>query len=400
MGAELSDWLALGARMLHVVAGIAWIGASFYFVWLDNSLQTPPRQKADAGVAGDLWAIHGGGIYEVAKYRLAPPRMPETLHWFKWEAYTTWLSGTLLLCLMYWLEAELYLLGGPWIDSPGVAIVASAAFLAGALAAYEAALRSPLRDAPLAFACFVVALAATLTWLSYQLFAPRAAWLHTGAALATIMAANVFVGIIPAQKRFVAAVAAGEAPDATAAARAKLRSTHNNYLTLPVVLAMISNHYPGLYGHPHGWALLLGLGLALAWLRHFFNLRHRGIVRPMIPVTSGIAILALFTFAFLVPGAPAPGSAAADPDRLTDAAAMALVTRHCSGCHAEAPTQPGFRAPPGGHRFETLGDLRARAGLARSSVATGYMPLGNITGLSEAERSALTRWLAALEADG
>ena len=209
MSAEFLDWIGLGARLLHVVAGIAWIGASFYFVWLDNSLRTPPPHKADAGVVGDLWAIHGGGIYEVAKYRLAPPAMPDTLHWFKWEAYTTWLSGTLVLALMYWLEAELYLLGGPWIDSPTIAVLASAGLLAGTLACYEIALRSPLREDGRRFAVFVALLGVALAWLSYQLFAPRAAWLHTGAALATIMAANVFLGIIPAQKRFVAAVAAG-----------------------------------------------------------------------------------------------------------------------------------------------------------------------------------------------
>ncbi|MEE4299341.1 MAG: urate hydroxylase PuuD [Pseudomonadales bacterium] len=399
MAAELLDWLALGARLLHVVAGIAWIGASFYFVWLDNSLEAPPRHKAEAGVAGDLWAIHGGGIYEVAKYRLAPPRMPETLHWFKWEAYTTWLSGTLVLCLMYWLEAELYLLGGPWIDTPGAAVLASIAFLAGSLACYEAALRSPLRASPRAFAVFVALLAAALAWLSAQLFAPRAAWLHTGAALATIMAANVFLGIIPAQKRFVAAVAAGREPDADAAALAKLRSTHNNYLTLPVVLAMISNHYPMLYGHPKGWLLLLGLGLALAWLRHFFNLRHRGIVRPVIPVTSAAMIVAVFAFASLARPMPAAGVAAARPT-LSDEAAMALVATHCSVCHARVPTQPGFLAAPGGHRFESVDELRARAGLARTSVETGYMPLGNVTGLSDEARGALTRWLAALEEEG
>jgi uncharacterized membrane protein len=393
MGAEFLDWLGVGARLLHVVAGIAWIGASFYFVWLDNSLETPPPHKADAGVSGDLWAIHGGGIYEVAKYRLAPPRMPETLHWFKWEAYTTWLSGTLLLCLMYWLEAELYLLGGPWIDTPGAAIAASAAYLAGALACYELALRSPLRHRPLAFALFVATLGAALAWLATQLFAARAAWLHTGAALATIMAANVFLGIIPSQKRFVAAVAEGREPDAAGAALAKLRSTHNNYLTLPVVLAMISNHYPMLYGHAQGWLLFVGLALALAWLRHFFNLKHRGIVRPMIPVSSAAMILAIFAFAVLARSTGDADGADAE-EVLPDTAAMALVATHCGVCHAASPTQPGFVAPPGGHRFESLADVRARAALARTSVETGYMPLGNITGITDTERSALTAWLA------
>ena len=399
MGGELFDWLGLGARMLHVVAGIAWIGASFYFVWLDNNLQTPPPEKDEKGVAGDLWAIHGGGIYEVAKYRLAPPRMPERLHWFKWEAYTTWLSGTLLLCLMYWLDAELYLLGGPWIESPSAAVIASAAFLAGVLASYELALRSPLRASPRGFAFFDLALGIAATWLSTQLFAARAAWLHTGAALATIMAANVFLGIIPAQKRFVAAVAEGRTPDAAGAALAKLRSTHNNYLTLPVVLCMISNHYPMLYGHPHGWLLLVGLGIALAWLRHFFNLKHRGIVRPAIPLTSAASVAIIFAFAIATtPASPAIIDEGAR-DGISDADGLALVTTHCTVCHAARPTQPGFAAPPGGHRFETIDDVRARAQLARTSVSTHYMPLGNITGMSEGERAQLVAWLGRLEAE-
>ena len=400
MGGELFDWLGLGARMLHVVAGIAWIGASFYFVWLDNNLQTPPPEKDEKGVAGDLWAIHGGGIYEVAKYRLAPPRMPERLHWFKWEAYTTWLSGTLLLCLMYWLDAELYLLGGPWIESPSAAVIASAAFLAGVLASYELALRSPLRASPRGFALFVLALGIAATWLSTQLFAARAAWLHTGAALATIMAANVFLGIIPAQKRFVAAVAEGRTPDAAGAALAKLRSTHNNYLTLPVVLCMISNHYPMLYGHPQGWLLLIGLAAALAWLRHFFNLKHRGIVQPMIPITSAIAIVGLFAFAIATkPGVPTLGGDVTGSEDVNDAEGFALVTTHCSVCHAAQPTQPGFVAPPGGHRFESIEEVRARAQLARTSVVTNYMPLGNITGMSEEERARLVAWLGRLESE-
>lgn len=398
METAILDWLNLGARLLHVIAGIAWIGASFYFIWLDNSLQPPPDEKAQRGVSGDLWAIHGGGIYEVAKYRLAPPVMPERLHWFKWEAYTTWLSGALLLCLLYYLQAELYLLGGPWIDDPGVAIVASILFLAGTLALYEFALRTPLRGKPLPFALFVLLLATLLAWLAEQLFAARAAWLHVGAALATIMAANVFLGIIPSQKRFVAAVGRGETPDPTGAALAKLRSTHNNYLTLPVVFTMVSNHYPALYGHALSWQLLIAVGAVLAYLRHFFNLRHRGIVRPSIPAVCAVLLLAIFAGAQwhaagarISPGAGA--SADASAPALSDTDAMLLVQAHCAGCHAEQPTHPGFSAAPGGHRFETLAQTRAGAALAATSIRSGYMPLGNLTQLADAERAALVRWL-------
>lgn len=392
MEAAILDWLNLGARLLHVIAGIAWIGASFYFIWLDNSLQPPPEEKAKRGVSGDLWAIHGGGIYEVAKYKLAPPVMPERLHWFKWEAYTTWLSGALLLCLLYYLQAELYLLGGPWIDDPRVAIGASILFLAGALALYELAIRSPLRARPRLFALFVLLLATLLAWLADQLFAARAAWLHVGAALATIMAANVFLGIIPSQKRFVAAVASGETPAPAGAALAKLRSTHNNYLTLPVVFTMISNHYPALYGHTLSWQLLIAVGVVLAYLRHFFNLRHRGIVRPSIPVACCVLLVAIFAGAQWLQTGPAPIDAASAPV-LDDPQAMALITTHCTGCHAEHPGHPGFSAAPGGHRFETLAQARAGAALAATSIRSGYMPLGNLTGLTDADRAALLRWL-------
>ncbi|HSG89195.1 MAG TPA: urate hydroxylase PuuD [Pseudomonadales bacterium] len=399
METALLDWLNLGARLLHVVAAIAWIGASFYFVWLDNSLQPPPDDKRERGVAGDLWAIHGGGIYEVAKYRLAPPRMPQTLHWFKWEAYTTWLSGGLLMFLLYYLQARLYLLGGPWIDAPGQAIAASVALLVGTLALYEIALRTPLRGRPALFAVFVLLLSTLLAWLAVHLFAARAAWLHVGAALATIMAANVFLGIIPSQKRFVAAVAEGREPDGDLAALAKLRSTHNNYLTLPVLFCMISNHYPALYGHPYGWQLLIAISAVLAWTRHFFNLRNQGIVRPSIPISAAVAMVLIFVAAAFATGqSSAPARAAATDAVLDDGAAMALVARHCTVCHAAAPTQPGFVAPPGGHLFETLEQVRTRATLMSTSVASGYMPLGNLTGLEPAERTALTTWLGSLSA--
>lgn len=234
------EWLNLAFRWFHVVAGIAWIGASFYFIWLDLSLRTPPAWKAEQGVKGDLWAIHGGGIYEVAKYHLRPQQMPHTLHWFKWEAYSTWLSGTGLLILFYYLQAQTYLVGyNSWIQSPTLAIVASVSFLVVGQLVYECLVRTPLVRNGLVFAASLVMVLLLASWLAHNFFSPRAAYLHVGALMATWMAGNVFWGIMPAQRKFIRAVSNNEPPSMAVMDFAKLRSTHNNYLTLPVIFCMI-----------------------------------------------------------------------------------------------------------------------------------------------------------------
>ena len=240
----LLEWLNLAFRWFHVVAAIAWIGASFYFIWLDLNLRPPPQWKTDQGIKGDLWAIHGGGIYEVAKYHERPAEMPVKLHWFKWEAYSTWLSGTGLLILMYYLQAQNYLVGhNTLIQSPGWAVVASAIFILGGQLIYEVLLRTPLVKRGLLIAVALLVIITAASYIAHQLFSPRAAYLHVGAMIATWMAGNVFWGIMPAQRKFVAAVSNNQAPDTHAMGFAKLRSTHNNYLTLPVIFCMLSNHY-------------------------------------------------------------------------------------------------------------------------------------------------------------
>lgn len=389
------EWLVFALRWLHVVAAIAWIGASFYFIWLDQSLVKPGPEKAGLDLRGELWAIHGGGIYEVGKYRLAPPRMPERLHWFKWEAYTTWLSGFALLLALYWLRADSYLIGpNTWITTSSAAIASSALFLLAVLALYEGALRTALRHHPLLFAGIITLTVFGASGLAWMLFAPRAAALHLGAALATIMAANVFVGIIPAQKSLVAAIAAGIDPDPAPAELAKLRSTHNNYFTLPVLICMLGNHAPFLYGHPSAVLLLPALMLVAAVARHFFNLRNRGIVEPRWLVGAGLAFCLLVAIA-VWPRAERAASAVL-PIEANGVARLLEV--HCAGCHASAPSVAGYVTAPAGLLFERPEDLRSGVnGMTPERVViaieTGYMPLANLTGMTAAERALLIAWI-------
>ncbi len=403
MDGLILEWFNLAFRFFHVVAAIAWIGASFYFIWLDLSLREPPPWKAEQGVKGDLWAIHGGGIYEVAKYHLRPQVMPQKLHWFKWEAYSTWISGSCLLLLMYYLQAKTYLVGyNTLIQSPGLAVAASVGFLLGAQLIYELLLRTPLVKRGLAFGLVLLLLISAASYLAHCLFSPRAAYLHVGAMIATWMAGNVFWGIIPAQRKFLTAVTNNEAPDGCAMAFAKLRSTHNNYLTLPVVFCMLSNHYPFIYGHEYAWLALVAIGLSLAWARHFFNLKHLGMVKPYILVTSLIALIFIGWLMSLQSGAKTTNSSAAlaavvpaeqtvnPQEKITH-----LVQVHCSNCHSATPTQPGFNAPPAGLLLTSAEQLAAQKVRALPALSSGYMPLGNFHQMTDLERKALTDWLSA-----
>ncbi len=387
------DWLNLAVRWFHVVAGIAWIGASFYFIWLDLNLREPPEWKRTKGIKGDLWAIHGGGIYEIGKYRLRPETMPEKLHWFKWEAYSTWLSGTLLLILLYYVQARTYLVGpDAWVDTPGAAIAASVLFIALGQLSYEALLRTPLVKKGWAFAVALVLFITLASWLAQQLFSGRAAYLHVGAMIATWMAGNVFWGIIPAQKSFVAAVSEGREPDPAKAQFAKLRSTHNNYLTLPVIFCMISNHYPFLYGHPQAWLVLSAVGILLAWGRHYFNLKHQGQHRPAVLISSAAGLVFVAVLASWSDAGPSANASVPVPEHEQ---IQTLVTRHCANCHGWNPVQPGFQAAPAGLVIESPEQLIAHGNLALPAIQSEYMPLGNMTGLTDQERTALVVWLRA-----
>ena len=319
MHAYLAEWLSLIIRWFHVIAGVAWIGASFYFIWLDNNLREPPEWKKQKGIKGDLWAIHGGGFYEVAKYQVGPEKMPTELHWFKWEAYSTLMSGLALLFAVYYFGNPGYLIDPGKLElSTFGAIAIGMGTLLGVMAIYEALIRSPLAKHGLAFGVVLFLILVAVAWGMFQVFAGRGAFIHVGAVIGTIMVANVFLGIVPAQRALVNAVEKGETPDdhvVMLAQRAMLRSRHNNYLTLPVIFIMISNHYPMFYGHEYGWAILAAIGAITAYARHFFNLRHKQINKPSILVISALATLALiWAMAPSAPQAPATSNATAgDP---------------------------------------------------------------------------------------
>ena len=385
------DWLSLFFRWFHVIAGIAWIGASFYFVWLDNSLEEPPAWKKAKGIKGDLWAVHGGGFYEVAKYQLGPEQMPTRLHWFKWEAYTTWLTGTTLLFLVYYLGPPGLLLPAGSVLTQPEAIVLGLGSIAAMFVVYELMIRSPLRRHGLVFGILIYAVLVFAAWGLDQVFTGRAAYIHVGAMIGTIMVANVLVGIMPSQRALVDTVARGEVPGeriAHLAAMAKLRSTHNNYFTLPLIFIMISNHYPMTYGHAHSWLVLAAIGFIAALARHFFNLRHRGKIRPMILVSAATLFCVL---AILIK--PVMETANGNMPKVSEARIQKILSTRCSACHSAHPTEPGFSAPPAGIELETPQMAKAYAQrIYQAAVATHYMPLGNLTKITPQERADLGRW--------
>ena len=390
MEAYFYEWLNLFFRWFHVIAGVAWIGASFYFVWLDNSLEEPPQWKKDKGIGGDLWAIHGGGFYEVAKYKLGPEAMPTNLHWFKWEAYTTWLTGMVMLWVVYYVGAESFLIDSSRMElTQGEAIAAGLGFITAGVAIYELMVRSPLRHNGKLFGVILFAILVFASWAANQIFSARGAYIHVGAIIGTIMAGNVFLGIMPAQRALVEAVQRGEAPDPKYGAFAKLRSTHNNYFTLPLIFIMISNHYPMTYSHEYGWLVLAAIGFISAFARHFFNLRHRGEFKPVILLIAALMLISLATVM-----APKKIEAKAGEAILTDAQAMVIVEQRCSSCHAQQPTNAGFASAPAGIVLETAEQVRAVKDKTIPALQTGYMPLGNLTQMKEEERQALLLWLS------
>ena len=379
-----NEWLDLLVRWLHVVAAIAWIGASFYFIALDNHLR-PPKDEADAdlGVGGEAWEIHGGGFYQVQKYRVAPKTLPEPLHWFKWEAYTTWLSGFGLLIVLYYVNANTYLIDKSVADlRPWEAIAISVALLVAAWVVYDGLCRMIPND--LALAGVLLVLVTLAAWGISHLFAGRAEYIQIGAMLGTMMAGNVFFVIIPAHWELIRAKQAGREPDAAAGLRAKQRSVHNNYLTLPVVFTMISNHFPITYGHSYSWLILVALLVIGVWVRHFFNLRQAGRNAWWIPVTAALAIAAVAVA--IRPHGSSGGTA------VPFTQAQAIVQERCVPCHSAHPTK--VDSAPMGIVFDTPKQIQAQASLIQQvAVLTKVMPLGNQTGMTQAERDTLGHWI-------
>ena len=402
MEAYLVDWFSLIVRWLHLITGIAWIGASLHFIWLDNSLEEPDENKKRDGVKGELWAIHGGGIYNFSKYALAPPRWPSLLHWSKWEAYSTWITGTLLMIAIYYFHSQVYLVApGKWLTDPELAILASIGYVCSGLLVYELMVRFGLRsDAGAAgsghqraFLILLCLFLALQCWLATRLFSDRAAFIHVGALMGTIMAGNVFFGIIPTQKKFVAAVQQGQTPDAAAAEFARQRSTHNNYFTLPVLFSMISIHYPFLYGHPYNWAILISILAITAYARRFFNLRAKGVIKYGILVQSFLAFLVLAAW-LGYERYDQSGDESRQAVPLDDEQAFVILNTHCRVCHSVTPTQPGFIAPPAGILMDSREVILQSREQILTAVNTRYMPLANLTGMTDKTRADLVAWLA------
>ncbi|MFL6709098.1 MAG: urate hydroxylase PuuD [Massilia sp.] len=392
----LLDWFNLILRWLHVITGIAWIGASFYFVWLDNTIRppAPDSELAKKGVSGELWAVHGGGFYNPQKYLVAPASLPKELHWFKWEAYSTWLSGFALLTVAYYFNAQAMMVDRSVADLSSLqAVGVGLASLVIGWTFYDLLCRSRLGKHDLAFGLVMFGFLVASAWVLGHFLSGRAAYIHVGAMIGTIMVANVLMLIIPGQRKMVAAMAAGGKPDPIHGLRAKQRSVHNNYFTLPVLFIMISNHYAMTYRHSHAWAVLAAMMAAGVLIRHFFNLRHRGRIEWRYPA-AGVAILIALAVA-IAPSRPAPGLASNDP-AAQFTRVQAIITQRCAVCHADKPTQPGFAAAPAGIELHTGALIHQNAAkIYQQAVQTKAMPLANLTQMTDAERAQIATWYEA-----
>lgn len=435
MEAHLLEWLNLSVRWVHMITGVAWIGASFYFVWLENNLN---RANPRDGLSGDLWAIHGGGIYHLEKYKLAPPKMPENLHWFKWEAYFTWMSGIALLCLVFYWNPSVYLLAPGSTLSGGEGIAIGVGSLIAGWFIYDVLCDSPLGKRPglLGLVLFVLIIAACYGFS--QVFSGRGAYLHTGAIIGTIMVGNVFRIIMPAQRALVAAIEKNETPDPTLPAKGLLRSRHNNYFTLPVLFIMISNHFPSTYGSQYNWLILAGIAIAAVLVRHYFNTRHDSAKYAW---TLPVGALAMICLAYVTgpkpmptapeqaaakvqyqplpetalggktaaekaaeqaanpapaatpAEAPATATAAADSDNFDKI--HSVIQERCTVCHSAKPTSPLFSAAPAGVMLDTPQQIQQLAPrIQAQAVASQIMPLGNITQMTQQERELIGAWIA------
>ncbi|PRQ00013.1 Cytochrome c [Enhygromyxa salina] len=390
MGTYAIDWLELVVRWAHLIFGAAWIGTSFYFNWLNNHIREPEHKDGvgGEGVDGELWSIHGGHFYRVLKYKVAPEKLPKVLHWFKWEAYLTWITGALLLTLVYYLDSDQFLIDVAVRElSPGVAVGIGVGSLVIGWIAYDLTCRSPLGRMPGVFALLGFA---AMTGVAYGLsttFGSRAAYIHVGAMLGTMMAANVFFIIIPNQRKTVAAMVASEAPDPVWNRDAAQRSLHNNYMTLPVLFIMVSNHYPFTYGHEWNWAVLAALSLIGGGTRHWFNLRGRGVSNVWLLPAAAAGMIAL---AYV-----SKPKSYADYRPVAFEEVRTIVGERCVTCHSASPTNAGYKAAPQGVKFDTPQQIATMAPRINSVVVVARtMPLANMTQMTDEEREIIAAWIA------
>ena len=390
METYLLDWANLLLRWLHVIVAIAWIGSSFYFVFLDSSL-TPPEdeQLKKDGVGGELWALHGGGFYHPVKFKGAPPKLPEHLHWFYWESYSTWLSGFALFLVSYLWSPSVYLIDPnvmAW--SPAGAIAAALAFLVVFWLLYDAICRTlgQSENGDAKVGALVLVLVCIASYAATQMFAGRAAFLLVGAMLATAMSANVFFWIIPGQRTMVADMKAGRPVDPIHGIRGKQRSVHNTYFTLPVLFAMLSNHYSFTYAHPQNWLILIGMMFAGAAIRQFFVMRHGHKLgrnpHPWKYAAVGVVVL----LGLIVWLRPAPSTAAAAPASVGYAELKPVIEQRCAMCHGEALASKNVR-------LDSPEELKKHSQTVYQQVVVSkLMPMNNATGLTEDERALFAQW--------
>jgi uncharacterized membrane protein len=390
METYLLDWANLLLRWLHVIVAIAWIGSSFYFVFLDSSL-TPPEdeQLKKDGVSGELWAVHGGGFYHPVKFAVSPPKLPEHLHWFYWESYSTWLSGFALFLISYLWSPSVYLIDpNVFVWSPAAAIAGALAFLVVFWLLYDAICRTlgQSKNGDAKVGALVLVLVCVAAWLATQLFAGRAAFLLMGAMIATAMSANVFFWIIPGQRTVVADLKAGRPVDPIHGKRGKQRSVHNTYFTLPVLFAMLSNHYSFTYTHPQNWLILIGMMFAGAAIRQFFVMRHGFKLgrnaHPWPYAAAGVVVL----IALIVWLKPAPVQAVAVPDTVSYAQLQPVIEQRCVMCHGAALQSKNVR-------LDSPEAMKQHAqAVYQQVVVTRIMPMNNATGITEEERALIGQW--------
>ncbi|UOG92935.1 MAG: urate hydroxylase PuuD [Candidatus Thiothrix sulfatifontis] len=386
MESLILEWLGLAFRWIHIITGIAWIGASFYFNWLLNHLLTSDDPK----VSGQLWALHAGGFFNVEKRNIEPGQLPEPLHWFKWESYWTWISGFVMLVIVYYFGAEAYLIDPAVMAlTAWQAIAISLATLAGSWLVYHglwnsAFGRSNQTRSVVLTAVFIIVMTIVLT----QVFSGRGAFLHVGAMLATWMSGNVFFVIMPAQRQLVQATLAGQPQNKQLANDAGQRSLHNNYLTLPVLFCMFSNHYPATFGGDWNWLILIALFAVGVLVRHYFNVRDKqGNFKA-----GWMLVVAFVVFigTALVASYPALSQKAAGEIQFNQV--QGLLQQHCISCHAAQPTSTAFTSAPKGVMLETEAQARSQATQIATQVSSRIMPLGNTTGMTEDERQLLVQW--------
>ncbi|MCP4070284.1 MAG: urate hydroxylase PuuD [Hyphomicrobiales bacterium] len=397
------EWLSFGVRWLHVITAIAWIGSSFYFIALDLGLRKHP--SLPEGASGEEWQVHGGGFYHMRKYLVAPAEMPEHLTWFKWESYMTWISGFLLMAIVYYAGAELYLIDVNVLDvTPTVGIIISMASIGVGWVIYDFLCKSPLGKSSIGLMALLYVMLVAMAWGYTQLFTGRAAFVHLGAFTATIMTANVFFIIMPNQRVVVADLIAGKKPDPKYGVVAKQRSTHNNYLTLPVIFLMLSNHYPLAFATQYNWIIASLVFLMGVTIRHYFNSKHARTGKPIWTwlVTAVIFIIIIWLSA--IPGVPSEDSeeASLTPHETRFASAANFETvrdtvqGRCSMCHAQEPVWDGIIAPPKGVMLETDAQIaRYAREIYIQAGRTRAMPPANITGIESGERKLLVDWYEA-----